>query len=216
LQLGHRFSEDLIQSVAFELGSSYFLKTSYLSADQLEINFIRNLVEDPALKKRTLLMQNYMTCIVPLINTIRPTDLIKLRETEGDSFLLFRQAFTKAIEEYKTQGELFTENDARALYYDVIQPRLANISITINNANKLFSRINKGKILGLMATLGVGYSVSLIDSKIIETAIAAGILKLSEYIESLIKNAKQKDQIQNDPMYFLWKATQMADSPHSK
>jgi len=49
------FVERLIKSVSFELGGSQFLKTSYLSDSDLEIQFIQDFVDDPLARRRDAL-----------------------------------------------------------------------------------------------------------------------------------------------------------------
>lgn len=70
IKAGKGFSDEVLHSVAFELGGAHFLRTAYLSDRQLEVDFIRNLSQDPAARRRDALMQKYMNCLVPFIGAV--------------------------------------------------------------------------------------------------------------------------------------------------
>ena len=206
-----KFTKEVIDSIAFELGGAHFLKTSYLSDSDLEINFIRGLSKDPVVRRRASLMGKYLTCLVPFIEYVDILSLLALREREQESFILFRSALAKAIEEYKTQGNSFTERDAQAVYSDIIQPRLAALDQKIRNAKKSFRNNGYRKLVGWAGAISAGLYTGIFMSNPIAGAAAFGATKVgAKFIGDIMSKSDVEEVIRGDDMYFLWKVKKIS------
>jgi len=209
IQAAQYFSDPIFASIAFELGGTHFLKTSYLSESDLELSFIRSLSKDPIVRRRTALMSKYLTCIVPFIDSVDTSALIRLRDNEQEAFSLFRAALTKAIEEYKSQGKAFTERDAQAVYADIIQPRLATLDAKIRSAKRSFRKGGVRKVLGWTGAISVGLYTGIFTADPLVGAAAFGAAKL---FESIMAKSDLEETIKQDDMYFLWKVRELANA----
>jgi hypothetical protein len=211
IAVAKRFSNEVIDSVAFELGGAHFLKTSYLSNSDLEINFIRGLSKDPIVRRRTSLMGKYLTCLVPFIEYVDISNLLTLREREQESFILFRSSLAKAIEEYKTQGNSFTERDAQAIYFDIIQPKLAALDQKILSAKASFRNNGYRKLIGWAGAISVGLYTGIFTANPIVGAAAFGATKVgARLIDDIMSESDVKKAIKDDDMYFLWKVKEIS------
>lgn len=213
IQAAHYFSDPIINSVAFELGGTHFLKTSYLSDSDLELSFIRSLSKDPIVRRHTALMSKYLTCILPFIDLVDTSVLIRLRDSEQEAFSLFRAALTKAIEEYKSQGKAFTERDAQAVYADIIQPRLATLDAKIRSAKRSFRKGGIRKVLGWTGAISIGLYTGIFTADPLVGAAAFGAAKAgAKLLESTMAKSDLEETIKQDDMYFLWRVREIADA----
>lgn len=206
------FFRPVIDSIAFELGGAHFLKTSYLSDSDLEVNFIRNVTTDPIARRRTTLMMKYLTCLIPFIDSVDTSKLLKLREDEQESFALFRSALNKAIDEYKVHGDTLTQRDAQAIYADLVEPRLATLDAKIRAAKRRFVKKSMREILGWTGAISLGYYTGIFTgSPFVAGAAAFAAAKAgAKLIESTMTKSDVKETIEQDDMYFLWRVKEIA------
>lgn len=211
IKAAKHFFGPVIDSIAFELGGAHFLKTSYLSDSELEVNFIRNVTTDPIARRRTTLMMKYLTCLIPFIDSVDTSKLITLRADEHESFALFRSALNKAIHEYKVHGDTLTQRDAQAIYADIIQPRLAALDAKIRAAKRRFVKKSMREILGWTGAISFGYYTGIFTGSPFAGAAAFGAAKAgAELLESTMTKSDVKETIKQDDMYFLWRVKELA------
>ena len=207
-----RFVEMIVRSVAFELGGSSNLRTSYLSDSEIEIKFIQELVDDPLARRRTMLMSKYLTCLVPFLEDVNPKDILKLRKDEHDHFILFRQALIQAIDEYKVIGDKFTERDAQALYSDVIQKKLSQLNNKVSRAKRHFQKDSRRKIIGWVGAISAGFLTGLVTSNFLAGSMAFGSVKAgAELIDGIMSKSDSEESIKDEDMYFLWRVKKLAE-----
>src|SRR5262245_35432433 len=85
---------------------------------------------------RGYLVQKHLTSLVPFLGEVPAASVLKLRQREEESFLTYRQALNKAIDDVRTQRSDFSERDARSLYSDVIAPELARLDRVVKTARR--------------------------------------------------------------------------------
>jgi hypothetical protein len=216
IEAATHFVTPVINSIAFELGGAHFLKTSYLSESDLEVNFIRNVTIDPIARRRTALMMKYLTCLIPFIDSVDTSKLITLRQDEQESFALFRSALNKAIDEYKVHGDTFTQRDAQAVYADIVQPRLAALDAKIRAAKQRFAKKTMREILGWTGAISFGYYTGIFTGSPFTGAAAFAAVKAGEkLLESTMTKSDVKESIKQDDMYFLWRVKELAHTRDS-
>jgi hypothetical protein len=211
LKLGEDYPNSLIYSASFELGGSYFLKTSYLSDNELEIDLIRDLTSDPIAKRHSSIMQKHLMCLLPFIKDVNASDLIKLRETEGESFQSFRIALTKAIEEFKIQGDHFRERDAQAIYSDIIYPKLSNLDSKMKAASRKLVKDSRRRIISWSAAITVGMYTGMIPTNLLGIGAAIGAKKLVDIFDEIISKSDVEESIRDDEWYFLWRVKKTSE-----
>jgi len=205
LKIGKKLAGETIKSAAFEIGSAQFLGTAFLTDNELEVEFIRHLTNDPIAKRRTALMNKYLNCLVPFIDNIHTTDLVKLRIAEEEAFILFRNAITKAVEEYKTHGSTFSERDAQAVYADIVQPHLTMLDAKIKKAKRHFIKDSRRQLIGWAGSISVGLYTGFFTADPLSGAAAFAASKAgAEFIEHLITKSDSEEEVKDDEWYFLW------------
>jgi hypothetical protein len=193
-------------NLVFELASTQSINTNFLTERDLDIQAIRNILGDPATEKRNQLVQKYLTCLVPFAEDVHPEDLLKIRNGENDAFIVFRQGLNQVIDEYRKQKTGFTENDAREIYGDIIEPKLAQLNSRVSTARKSFIKNTASKIAGWAGAISFGWYSGLLPSDLATVASTLGLIKIiAEITEGTLSKSNMDSTIRDDPMYFLWK-----------
>lgn len=201
----HRLAEQVLENVAFEVATSQSLNTSFLTDRSLHIEALTILSESDRIQRRNLIAQKHLTSFVPFLDGVPLEDLIKLREEEGEAFVLYRHALNEAIDEYKEQRD-FTARDAQALYSDVIAPRIAALDGKVRSARK---KLLKDTGLGVFAWVGAisfGIYAGFVPADLVAGAQALGLTKVVAELGKLaLDGADLTKDIRNEDMYFLWR-----------
>lgn len=211
LKINSDAANDVIRSIAIELSGSHHLKTSYLSESELEIGFIKQFNDNEFKVRRASLMEKHLTCIVPFLSNINPLDIIKLRSNENDSFIVFRQSLSKAIDEYKTIGETFSETDAVSLYSDVVEPSIARLEIKFNSARRSLAKDTTREIVSWVGAISAGfYTGAFTSSMLAGSAALAGAKIGADFVKNIMAKSDAEETIKQEDMYFLWKIKQLS------
>ena len=211
----HQMSADeVLRNVFFELLCAHCLGSSFLTERPLDIDIRNRLSNDNTLAKRNSLVQEHLTALVPFLSSVRIKDLIALRESERDSFLAFRQAFTRAIDDYcAAQNDRFNANDASQLYGDVIEPELAKISLALTTARRKHLKSSGIGVLSWVGAIGFGLYSGFVPKELEEAARVLGLTKiLAELGTKMFGMPQARDELASNNMYFLWRVQKMAAS----
>lgn len=205
LDLESTFFGPVYRNLKYELATSQCLNSSLLSERVLDIEFLKDLSEDPDLALRNHIMEKHLTCLVPFLDDVHPSDLVRLRNQEEEAFVLFRRALSRAIDEQKSQKNLLSERDAKALYHDLIEPQLSLIDAKVKAARRQLIKGTRRKLLGWTAAISFGIFTGFLPTGL-AAAAALGLTKiLAEFLEDLMTKSDAEETIRSQEMFFLWK-----------
>jgi hypothetical protein len=203
---------DVIENVSYEVTTSQLLNTSFLTSNELHISCLKSITGDPDIEERNAIAQKHLTSIIPFINDVEINDLIKLRNREAESFNQYRRALNEAIDEFRANTTDFKEKDARALYSDVIAPRLSALDRNVKNAKKDLIRKASKSVIAVTSAISFGIYTGLIPTEIAELAKVVGLTKIvADIVEKALPLGEAVSTIKNDDLYFLWKVKKKAD-----
>jgi hypothetical protein len=129
-------ADPVLYSIAFDLACSQALGTTFVTDRPVEVEILSALTRDEKVDRRNMIAERYLSTIVPFVTDVSVSDLVRLRDDEAESFIMFRSALTQAIDTYASERANFTEKDARAIYSDVIQPKLARLDGSVREARR--------------------------------------------------------------------------------
>ncbi len=199
-------ASDVFGSVVFEMAVAQVLGASYLSDTELPIEILTAISGDSDLARRNSLVQKHLTSIVPFLGDVSAEVAIKLRQSEEESFLIYRQALNKAIDDVRAQRTAFTERDARAIYSDVVAPGLARLDRAVKSARGGLIKQSANSIVGWSAAISFGMYTGLLPPQLALAAKAIGLTKvLGDIGGKMGKLFSTDDAIQKDDLFFLWK-----------
>ena len=199
-------------SVVFEMAVSQALGTSYLSDTKLPIEVLSAISGDADLVRRNSLVQKHLTSFVPFLGEVPAASALKLRRREEGSFLTYRQALNKAIDDVRSQRSDFSERDARSIYSDVIAPELARLDRAVKSARREILKDVGRSIAGWSAAIGFGMYAGLLPEQLLLAAKALGLTKVLADIGAAIgKLASPEDVVRKENLFFLWKVRQLSE-----
>lgn len=203
----------LMDNISYEITTSQLLNTSFLTSNELHIASLKSITNDKDIEQRNAIAQKHLTSIVPFVNDIEINDLIKLRAREAESFDQYRHALNEAIDEFRANTTDFKEKDARALYSDVIAPRLSTLDRNVKNAKKDLVRKAAKSIIAITGAISFGIYTGLIPTDMAELAKVVGLSKIAaDILEKSLPFGDAVSTIKNDDLYFLWKVKRKSQS----
>ncbi len=134
-------------------------------------------------------------------------ELMSLRLQEGDAFLAFRSALTKAVREIvASKPSSDAQTVAAEVVRDVIEPELTRLRQRLKTAQRALHRKSAISIglAGISTLIGLQLGMN--------PFVAGGVgVLLSGPIGAASKYVDEKQTIEMSDMYFLWKALQHAE-----
>ncbi len=202
---------ETFENIIFELVLSNVLKTSFLTERRLHLRIFDSLSSNDGLNLRNHTIERYLTALVPFAQDVAISDLLKLREREGNSFQVFRQYLTKVIDEVRTVRGEFSEKDARQLYFDMLAPALAGLNTKVEEAQRDLKRTVMRRSVTWIGAISFGLFTGVLPAEFGALAGALGIVNvLQETGEMLINKADTTKGLKTDPLYFLWKVRNLS------
>lgn len=201
----------IVTNAIFGLATSNCLNTTFLTENDLHIQFLNSLHSSVEVSRRNLIAQKYLTSIVPFVEDVELKNLIKLRHREEEAFILYRQALNNAIDNLISNSGSFSEKDAQSLYADVIAPSLAHLDIKIKRAKKDLVSKPLRSLTGIVGIISFGLLTGLVPSDISEIVKTLGLIKFgSDFIKDVMALGDNDKSIKSDHFYFLWKVKKAA------
>lgn len=210
MEFNHEYAHDVVSNAVYGLAASSCLNTTFLTENNLHIEFINSLQSDYDISRRNIIASKYLTSIVPYIEDVKLEDLIKLRAREEEAFIHYRQALNTAIDTFSSSNDNFREKDARALHSDVIAPSIAALDIKVAQAKKDLISKPLRSVVGVVGTISFGLLTGIVPQEISEIVKALGLLKFgSDFVKDTMAIGDGENTIRQDPFYFLWKVKKL-------
>ena len=193
------------------LATSKCLNTAFLTENDLHVSFLNSLHEFPTIQQQNAIAAKHLTSIVPFVEDVKLTDIIKLRNREEEAFINYRHALNSAIAEFVKHGEQFTEKEAHALHADIIAPSLASLNIRVKQAKRDLVRKPFRSLAGVVGSISFGMLTGLIKPDVAAIATAIGLVGFgAKFIGDVMALGDGDDKIANEHLYFLWKIKKKA------
>ena len=197
-----------LRNIAFELATSQYLGTSFLTERTLDIETLNEITGDFEIQRRNQIIRDHLTCLVPILEGVDLSDMLELRNKEQDSFIIFRNALNQTIDEYIKNKKIFNEKDARLIYGDIIQPKLSKLNSTVRNSKKIYLKNVSAKLIAWGGAITLGVYAGFLPSELVASAAALGLVPLiAGLTNDILSQNTSEEQIRKEDFYFLWKMT---------
>jgi len=188
------------------LATSKCLNTAFLTENDLHVSFLNSLHEFPMIQQQNAFAAKHLTSIVPFVEDVKLTDIIKLRNREKEAFINYRHALKSAIGEFVKSSEQFTEKDAHALHADIIAPSLASLDLRVKQAKRDLVSKPLRSFAGVVGSISFGMLTGLISPDIPAIAKAIGLVGFgAKFLGDVMALGDSENKIENEHLYFLWK-----------
>ena len=150
----------------------------------------------------------------PTLKNVPINELLAVRYENGDAFLAFRGAITRAAEDmYKNNNRSDYKILGVQIQRDVIEPELARLQQRLKSAQRAMAKKSLVSVgmsaMGTLCALKLGI---LTSAAVGAVSVASGIAGL---VGSTSKYIDEKQGIEMSDMYFVWKALQHAEQSRS-
>lgn len=137
---------------------------------------------------------------LPVVNGLPPSEVIKLRENEGDAFEAFRYALRTAMKARLSSSESPNATAiAQEIKHDVVLPALNDIRRRLTAADALLRRKHHVNI----GIAGLGTVCGLMGSPTAALALTGAAIASGTAAE--MRSYEEERDISLSDMYFLWK-----------
>ena len=105
----------------------------------------------------------------------------------------------------------FTEKQAREIYSDLIETRLASLDKRVKVAKKDLLKKSVRSVVAVAGVISFGLYSGFISGETAELIKTLGLAKIAyDVVEKSIPIGEAKSAIKSDDLYFLWKAKKLA------
>ena len=141
---------------------------------------------------------------LPIITNTNIANLLKLRKNEGESFIVYRDAITKALNE----GLSFRPRDVNNIFNDIVLPEINKIELTFKNSKKILYNSIKKDLVVSSGFIGIGLFSGILTPHLSEMLLALGGYNfVNSTANKIYKIFNEPEEVKNSSYYFLWKAT---------
>ena len=179
--------------------------TSYLTNRGIDSDILQSLIDSQEQEKRK---QEYSTInglshTLPFVQDSTLENLLDVRESEQESFKVYRDAIRMAIKDAKNTD---TTKLVEQIKSDVIEPALNKIELQIKNNRGKFKTRLRGKLQFNSLLLAGGLFANSFFGLDKETILAfGGIHTLKEFIADKKEMKNIPNEVKNNDYYFIWK-----------
>lgn len=183
-------------------------KTNYLTNLEGEAFLASGVLHDP--KAMEYAKAAELSHRIPLLQDLDINAILRLREDEHDSFLLYRKALEKSAKGSFSEKRALTQAEVNEMYEDVLLPEVLRLRATLNAKRKfgrLRSVLKSAAAASVVVTLGA--FTGPISQRIFEWAATATAVNIGrDLVESAFDPLQSPAEVRQNPMYFLLKASQ--------
>jgi hypothetical protein len=200
-------ASNVVRSVRAHLSVALATSSSFLTNRELDLSVLQSLADNTSLDRRNAIAFKHLTTLVPFVEDVEIRDLIKLRDREKEAFVQYRDALRQTIGTFRKDGQAFGERDAKALYSDVIAPRLSSLDRQVTLAKRDLISKTYRPFLGLVGAISFG----IYSGEILRPVLGFfALTQAKDILEKLMSLGDAERVVASDNMYFLWKVRQRA------
>lgn len=198
-----------IHNVLYGLIAANYYKAPFVTHNPLHISCLNELADGRDVPERNNIAFETLTAEVPFLSDVSIRNLLRLRSREKDSFILYRKALNKTIDEFRN-GNASTIKDAKQLYGDILAPELARMDRKVKLAAKDLRTTAIRSVTGTVGAISFGLCTGLIKPAAAPIITAIGLGKVASDIVKVMACGDGEKSITNEDMYFLWKTKQIS------
>lgn len=196
---------DYLDPVLFDIVQHHFSAVvsggNFLASRQLHCDLIKTMhSQSPDTRNRQ--MMDALSHHLPFVQDVPLVKLIELRQKDGESFELYRQAVSAALKAAPNADD----RHLAELFTDQVRPELARIDLTLRNSRRyLYGTIALDAVV-LAGFVGIGLFSGLLPYDMDKVLAAIGGYKCLTDLKGKIDQLR-KDTIgvNQNKFYFLWK-----------
>jgi hypothetical protein len=175
----------------------------YITDSPVEARFLERVYprDDNALNLRVLL--EHMQHELPLLTDVPLRRILKIRQSDYESFSLYRNALQQVIREHFRNGQRFTSDVAHEICADMIMPQIRRLKLDAVSKRRSAIRRALSGTVAVSATLGFGLISGIIPLDLERLFQIGGVALAGKLGDILAAMEKHPAEIRSHNMYFL-------------
>ena len=201
----------LREDAVFQQLYGYRYGTKYLTDRPGEAELFRHVSLGDALYKNTAALCARLQHSVPLFSGLPLATILRIRRYDPGSFLLYRKALGKILQEHLDGREQVSDEDAISIYRDILAPEL----LRLRREQAAQARTQKIKMLAKTilpaAIVTLGVFSGFLPHNLAELAKVVGATSLLNQAGESLLDRNRPSQIRNHNLYFLLRLSEEMD-----
>lgn len=191
--------------VEFPLLLSEIEGISFVGDSDDQVRFLSRVFPSPKLDRRNTILAKHLTTLLPFLEDVPISVLVKLRKNEDDAFIAYRRAMSNAIDESSNVERSFSSRDAAAIYHDIVEPELSALTRRVSVARRHLLGKATRKSIGLLGAVTIGLYSGMLSAEISHIVAAVGLAKGVDVIGTWLDAQDATEPIREHKLYFLWR-----------
>jgi hypothetical protein len=183
----------------------------YLTDLAGEANVLAVLNEDDQMAARTAALCAQMSHRVPLLGEVPLEHIVKIRKEDHTAFLNYRIALQKIISQYVGDKAELTDNAARELFSDELEPKIREMEVLAATERRTTLAKSGAKVAATFAGVYMGVHAGIIPSEMATIVNALGGVKILADLAEAIATLNNST-VRNHNLFFLLRLKQESDA----
>ncbi len=182
----------------------------YITDNNIDINLLKSISKDQSLLSYNDVLSSYIVFEMPIFQNVALPDLLKIRQSDYDSFITYRDTVNDIISQYISPNKPIDVSTAKEIYEDAIRPNVARLDRKLASIRK--SSIARSiKYLAIStALLSFGLCANIPYQSLVTALVSLGLITGLKTIDSIHDTVSIPEEIKNNNLYFLWKISKKA------
>lgn len=210
-RIGGAYFAQLARDAVIQQYSGVRYNAPYVTDSPVEARFLERVYprDDATLSMRELLDQ--MRHEIPLLMEFPMRRILRIRQSEHDSFVLYRNALQQVVREHLRNDRQFSKDTAREICSDIILPQVRKLKVDARARRRSAVRKALSATAAVSAAVGLGLVSGMIRPELERVFQIGGVALAGKVGELLSAIEKHPAEVRSHNMYFLLKLVTEAD-----
>jgi hypothetical protein len=201
----------LLRSCTYHLSVSSVLDTTPVTDHDIDVSILSYITNNRPTERRNRITLEHLKVMVPFAGDVPLSKLMMLRQRESDSFIQFRSALGRSVEEVSRQKARFTMQDAKNLYADIIAPEISKLERKVSEAKRDLVMKPLTSAAGTIAVIAFGAYAGMIPAELSQLATLLGLTKtVYDTVSKTAELADVNKTIRPEEYYYIWKVKHLS------
>jgi hypothetical protein len=194
---------DLIQQDIYSTEYGF----NYLTDRETELRVLESTNDDDARVFSKAIAEGFSHSL-PFVQKVSLGKLLKLRQEEGESFQVYRDAVAGVLRNLKPADA----GKIKQAFEDEILPEVRKVDLAVSNAKRMLGESIATNIIFGTGLVTIGLATGFLPPDIGKIVAAiGGVQSGMNALQNLRQLVREPNQIRDNKFYFLWKVKQKAN-----
>jgi hypothetical protein len=185
---------------------SMFRGTKYLTNRQADAAFLCAVNDRDDYAAWSDVLSQYLQYDMPIIEGVPLEELVAVRRSEHDAFLVYRDTLKDIIRNHVAEHPALSGREAQQMYEDVVQPSLNRMKAKASSIRRSLVEKTGRDVVITGGLVGVGVFSGLLPADLAPLVGAVGGFSIAkDVLASLASLRSTPGELRNENLYFLWK-----------